>query len=90
MLQRDEGRYLDTPQTALFLDRESPPYIGGLLEMANDRLYPFWASLTEALRTGQPQNEIKTGAPSCARGSMLVWRSRRASTGWDRKTPRCR
>jgi hypothetical protein len=61
MLQRDERGYVDTSQTALFLDRTSPAYIGGLLEMANDRLYPFWASLTEGLRTGQPQNEIKTG-----------------------------
>jgi len=30
--------------------------------MANHRLYRFWGNLTEALRTGQPQNEIKTGA----------------------------
>jgi hypothetical protein len=29
--------------------------------MANARLYPFWGSLTEGLRTGQPQNEVKTG-----------------------------
>jgi hypothetical protein len=61
MLLRDERGYVDTPATALFLDRESPAYIGGLLEMANDRLYGFWASLTEGLRTGQPQSEIKTG-----------------------------
>jgi hypothetical protein len=32
-----------------------------MLEMANERLYPFWGSLTEALQTGLPQNEIKTG-----------------------------
>ena len=31
--------------------------------MANERLYPFWGSLTEALQTGLPQNEIKTGGP---------------------------
>jgi hypothetical protein len=31
--------------------------------MANHRLYPFWGHLTEALRTGQPQNELKTGSP---------------------------
>ncbi len=35
--------------------------VGGLLEMANHRFYPFWGSLTEALRTGSPQNEAKTG-----------------------------
>jgi hypothetical protein len=31
--------------------------------MANARPYPFWGHLTEALRTGQPQNEVKTGGP---------------------------
>ncbi len=61
MLERDGDRYANTPETALFLDRAKPPYVGGLLEMANARLYPFWGSLTEALRTGQPQNEAKTG-----------------------------
>ncbi|TAH35228.1 MAG: methyltransferase [Planctomycetota bacterium] len=62
-LERDgEGpgaRYRNTPETALFLDRNSPQFMGGFLEMANARLYPFWGDLTEALRTGQPQNEIK-------------------------------
>ena len=44
--------------------RTSPDYIGGILEMANARLYRFWGDLTEALRTGKPQNEIKhTGTP---------------------------
>ncbi len=36
-------------------------YIGGILEMANQRLYRFWGGLTEALRTGQLQNEAKSG-----------------------------
>jgi len=62
-LERDgdgaEGRYRNTAETARFLDKRSPMYIGGILEMANARLYRFWADLTEALRTGQPQNEIK-------------------------------
>jgi predicted O-methyltransferase YrrM len=53
------GRYENTPDGAVFLDKQSPAYIGGILEMANARLYPFWADLTEALRTGNPQNEIK-------------------------------
>ncbi|HUS21280.1 MAG TPA: methyltransferase [Aeromicrobium sp.] len=57
------GRYENTPDTAVFLDKQSPAYIGGILEMANARLYPFWGGLTEALQTGKPQNEIKhTGA----------------------------
>ncbi len=58
-----QGRYRNTPETALFLDRKSPAFIGGFLEMCNARLYRFWGDLTEALRTGEPQNEIKhTGA----------------------------
>ncbi|HWF54984.1 MAG TPA: methyltransferase [Solirubrobacteraceae bacterium] len=56
--------YGNTPETGLFLDKRSPAYIGGILEMANARLYPFWGDLTEALQTGKPQNEIKhTGKP---------------------------
>jgi precorrin-6B methylase 2 len=62
-LQREGDSYANTPETDLFLDRKKPSYVGGVLEMANARLYPFWGHLTEALRTGQPQNEIKSGGP---------------------------
>jgi hypothetical protein len=56
--------YRNTTATAAFLDATSPRYIGGFLEMSNARLYGFWGNLTEALRTGRPQNEIKhTGRP---------------------------
>ena len=69
MLERDAGRYANTPETDRFLDRAKPSYMGGLFEMANARLYPFWGGLTEALRTGQPQNESKTspGPPTYSR-----------------------
>jgi hypothetical protein len=68
MLERDgdgaSARYANTPATALYLDRSSPRYIGGILEMANARLYRFWADLTPALKTGQPQNEVRhSGKP---------------------------
>lgn len=62
-LERKGDRYANTPETDLFLDRKKPSYLGGMMEMANHRLYPFWGHLTEALRTGQPQNEIKSGGP---------------------------
>ena len=62
-LERDgdgpAGRYRNTDETAAFLDKASPSYIGGFLEMANARLYRFWGDLTEALQTGAPQNEVK-------------------------------
>ncbi len=54
-----DGRYRNTPETAMFLDQSSPAYVGGILEMCNARLYRFWGDLTEALQTGRPQNEIK-------------------------------
>ena len=61
MLEREGGLYANTPAGELFLDPAKPSYVGGLFEMANARLYPFWGSLTEALRTGEPQNEAKSG-----------------------------
>jgi O-methyltransferase domain/Dimerisation domain len=68
LLERDgdgsDGRYRNSAETAMFLDKRSPAYVGGILEMSNARLYRFWGDLTEALKTGQPQNEIKhTGKP---------------------------
>jgi predicted O-methyltransferase YrrM len=67
-LERDgeggDGHYRNTAETAAFLNRRSPSYIGGMLEMLNARLFGFWNDLTEALQTGKPQNELKrTGQP---------------------------
>ena len=60
-LERNDGHYANTPSTAHFLDKNKPSYVGGLLEMANARLYHFWGNLTTALRTGEPQNEARNG-----------------------------
>jgi hypothetical protein len=56
------SKYRNTAETALYLDRNSPAFMGGFLEMANARLYPFWGELTEALQTGKQQNEMKHGS----------------------------
>ncbi|MGE0474908.1 MAG: methyltransferase [Nitrospirales bacterium] len=61
MLDRQNGLYCNTPETDLYLDRAKPTYLGGWLEMVNARLYPFWGRLTEGLRTGLPQNEVREG-----------------------------
>jgi hypothetical protein len=67
-LERDgdgpDGKYRNTPETAAFLDKKSPTYIGGLAEMLNSRLFGFWNGLGTALKTGKPQNEIKNGGTS--------------------------
>lgn len=53
------GKYKNTPETAAFLIQESPTYIGGLPQMLNSRLFGFWNNLGTALKTGQPQNEVR-------------------------------
>lgn len=68
LLARDgdglEARYRNTAETAYFLDESSPGYHGGLLTIWDQRNYRFWADLTDALRTGQAQSEIKrSGRP---------------------------
>jgi hypothetical protein len=60
-LQRTGETYQNTPATDLYLDKRKPSYVGGVLEMCNHRLYLFWSHLTEALRTGRPQNEARSG-----------------------------
>lgn len=57
----ETASYGNSPDTDLFLDKAKPSYIGGLLEMLNDRLYGFWGNLEEALQTGKCQNEVRGG-----------------------------
>ncbi|MBC7783509.1 MAG: methyltransferase [Burkholderiales bacterium] len=54
-----EARYYNTPDGSHFLDKSSPRYVGGILEMLNARLFGFWNDLPDGLRTGKPQNEVK-------------------------------
>jgi hypothetical protein len=61
LLEPRDGKYHNTPSTDLYLDKHKPSYLGGFLEMANQRLYPSWGHLTTALRTGVQQNESKGG-----------------------------
>lgn len=64
-LQRDgikeTSTYSNAEDVDVFLDKNKPSYLGGILEMSNNRLYPFWSHLEEALKTGKPQNESKSG-----------------------------
>ena len=55
------AKYFNTEAGKVYLDRNSPRYIGGILEMLNARLFKFWHDLPEALRTAKPQNETKHG-----------------------------
>ena len=74
-----DGRYANTPATDLFLDRAKPSYVGGMLEMANARLYAFWGSLTEALRTGRAAERGEEPAATSSRRSTPTRRGSRSS-----------
>jgi O-methyltransferase domain/Dimerisation domain len=63
-LERKNAKYSNASETDIFLDRHKPSYIGGILEMANNRLYGHWSRLTEGLRTGEPQSEVRGGGSS--------------------------
>ena len=58
-LERRDGHYSNTPETAMFLVQHKPAYLGAGLKMLSRRLYRDWNALPEALRTGEPQNEAK-------------------------------
>lgn len=57
MLEREGGIYRNTPETDFYLDRNKPSYIGGIFGLTSKRIYPLWNSLTDALRTGKPQEQ---------------------------------
>ncbi|TMU56498.1 methyltransferase [Flagellimonas algicola] len=58
---KENAKYGNSEDSDLFLDKNKPSYIGGILEMSNNRLYPFWNDLETCLKTGKPQNETKNG-----------------------------
>ena len=89
-LRRQDGKYSNTPATDFHLDKHKPSYIGGLLEMANLRLYGHWSHLTEALRTGKQQNEAKDGAEPGSPFEALYADSGQTEVipgGYDRRQP---
>lgn len=67
MLEREEGRYSNTPATDLFLDRAKPSYVGSVFEMINSPLYDVLGSLTEGLRTGLPYRALRSSGSDLLR-----------------------
>jgi hypothetical protein len=55
LVRHGDGRYANTAETDLYLDRNKPTYVGNLLDRLNVRDYGVWASLGNALRTGKSQ-----------------------------------
>ena len=55
----DTAIYSNATDTEFFLDEKKPSFMGGILLMANNRLYQHWNNLEEGLLTGEAQNESK-------------------------------
>ncbi|MDQ6758034.1 MAG: acetylserotonin O-methyltransferase, partial [Bacteroidota bacterium] len=55
----EESLYSNAEDVNFFLDKAKPSYMGGILEMANNRLYKHWNNLEDGLMTGKQQNETK-------------------------------
>jgi hypothetical protein len=55
----ENGKYRNSDDTDLFLDKNNPSYIGAILEMMDGRLYKFWDDFGEGLQTGKAQTEVK-------------------------------
>lgn len=53
--------YSNSLEADVFLDEDKNSYVGGMLKMANNRLFRFWADLDLAMKTGEAQNESKEG-----------------------------
>ncbi len=58
---QDSAIYSNSLEANIFLDKNKASYIGGILEMSNNRLFGFWDDLEDGLKTGHPQNETKNG-----------------------------
>jgi nicotinamidase-related amidase len=54
LLERHDGRYHNAPLAEEFLVRGKPYYFGGCVQMFDQRLYPGWGKLLEAVRTNRP------------------------------------
>lgn len=54
LLDKNDDRYLNSPLAEEFLVRGMPYYFGGFVQMLDQRLYPGWGRLTQAIRTNRP------------------------------------
>jgi hypothetical protein len=52
LLTKSGGKYALAPETAMFLDRKSPAYLGGILGFLNGPITPFFDKLTDSVRRG--------------------------------------
>ncbi len=54
----DAGKYSLTPESATYLVRGKPSYLGGMLMHTSTQLLPRWIQLTELVRWGEPATSV--------------------------------
>jgi 3-hydroxy-5-methyl-1-naphthoate 3-O-methyltransferase len=54
VLQKQDGRYVNSPLSDEYLVPGKPNHFGGLVTMFDRRLYAGWDKLTQAIRTNRP------------------------------------
>jgi ubiquinone/menaquinone biosynthesis C-methylase UbiE len=70
LLAKSDGLYHLTPMSEKFLVCESPDYLGAMIEM--DEMWHAWGSLTEIVRTGQPDRRVESQETAEKFFSVLV------------------
>lgn len=59
---KETAIYSNSEDTNLFLDKDKTSYCGGILELANNRLYPNWNLLEDGLKTGMSYDQLNPDA----------------------------
>jgi 8-O-methyltransferase len=58
LLERQGGRYGNTPLAQTYLVPGQPHYFGGFIRLNDRTLNPSWNDLADTLRTGEPRNKM--------------------------------
>ena len=70
LLEKRGDKYELTPMSAEFLVRESPNYVGAMME--SDEMWNSWTNLTEVIRTGAPVRRVESQETAEKFFSVLV------------------
>src|SRR5436190_18858107 len=65
-----DARYRNTPETVVFLEKGSPAYVGGILEMANAACTGSGDRSPRRCTRGSPRTRSSPARPDCSRASM--------------------
>ena len=71
LLLKEEGRYANTPAGRVFLCRESPQYLGYMM-MHHHQLVDSWVRLDEAVSSGKPVRDRRSGSREAWRENFLM------------------